>query len=82
MDEQRTIEAEPESITLDLLKAALIVVDMQNAFVKSGGYLDLAGRYLHDAKNYRALPETHCCPAPGGGQNHLFSDGLQCGPFR
>ena len=43
MDEQRTIEAEPESITLDLLKAALIVVDMQNAFVKSGGYLDLAG---------------------------------------
>ena len=37
MDEQRTIEAEPESITLDLLKAALIVVDMQNAFVKSGG---------------------------------------------
>ena len=43
MDEQRTIEAEPESITLDLLKAALIVVDMQNAFVKNGGYLDLAG---------------------------------------
>ena len=43
MDEQQTIEAEPEQITLDLLKAALIVVDMQNAFVKSGGYLDLAG---------------------------------------
>jgi len=43
MDEQRTIEAEPESITLDLSKAALIVVDMQNAFVKKGGYLDLAG---------------------------------------
>ena len=43
MDEQQTIEAEPEQITLDLLKAALIVVDMQNAFVKKGGYLDLAG---------------------------------------
>ena len=43
MDEQQTIEAEPEPITLDLLKAALIVVDMQNAFVKKGGYIDLAG---------------------------------------
>jgi ureidoacrylate peracid hydrolase len=43
MDEQQTIAAEPEPITLDLLKAALIVVDMQNAFVKKGGYLDLAG---------------------------------------
>ena len=43
MDEQQTIDAEPEPITLDLLKAALIVVDMQNAFVKKGGYLDLAG---------------------------------------
>jgi len=43
MDEQRTIEAEPEPIAVDFLKAALIVVDMQNAFVKKGGYLDLAG---------------------------------------
>ena len=43
MDEQQTIDAEPEPITLDLLKAALIIVDMQNAFVKKGGYLDLAG---------------------------------------
>jgi len=43
MNERRTIEAKPEPIALDLLKAALIVVDMQNAFVKKGGYLDLAG---------------------------------------
>jgi ureidoacrylate peracid hydrolase len=43
MDERPTIEAEPEPIALDLLKAALIVVDMQNAFVKEGGYFDLAG---------------------------------------
>jgi ureidoacrylate peracid hydrolase len=38
-----TIAAEPEPITLDLLKTAVIVVDMQNAFVKQGGYFDLAG---------------------------------------
>ena len=31
MDERLTIEAEPDPIALDLLKAALIVVDMQNA---------------------------------------------------
>ena len=40
---QATIAAEPEPITLDLLKTAVIVVDMQNAFVKRGGYFDLAG---------------------------------------
>jgi ureidoacrylate peracid hydrolase len=37
------ISAEPEPITIDLLKTAVIVVDMQNAFVKRGGYFDLAG---------------------------------------
>ena len=43
MDERLTIVAEPEPIELDILKSAIIVVDMQNAFVKNGGYLDLAG---------------------------------------
>jgi ureidoacrylate peracid hydrolase len=38
-----TIRAEPDPIRLDLLKMAVIVVDMQNAFVKGGGYFDLAG---------------------------------------
>jgi ureidoacrylate peracid hydrolase len=38
-----TIRAEPEPIRIDLLKTAVIVVDMQNAFVKRGGYFELAG---------------------------------------
>jgi ureidoacrylate peracid hydrolase len=38
-----TITAEPEPIRIDVLKTAVIVVDMQNAFVKRGGYFDLAG---------------------------------------
>jgi ureidoacrylate peracid hydrolase len=38
-----TITAEPEPIQIDLLKTAVIVVDMQNAFVKKGGYFDLVG---------------------------------------
>ncbi len=37
------IEADPESIEIDLLKTAIIVVDMQNAFVSNGGYFDLTG---------------------------------------
>lgn len=38
-----TIRAEPDPIRVDLLKTAVIVVDMQNAFVKRGGYFDVAG---------------------------------------
>ncbi len=38
-----TISAEPDPIRIDLLKTAVIVVDMQNAFVRRGGYFDLAG---------------------------------------
>jgi len=38
-----TITAEPEPIRIDVLKTAVLVVDMQNAFVKRGGYFDLAG---------------------------------------
>jgi ureidoacrylate peracid hydrolase len=38
-----TIEAEPEPINIDLSKTAILVVDMQNAFVRSGAYFDIAG---------------------------------------
>ncbi|MCJ7499663.1 cysteine hydrolase [bacterium] len=37
------IEAEPEPVEIDLLKSAVIVVDMQNAFMGKGGYFDLIG---------------------------------------
>ena len=45
------LPAEPSSLTLDLDRTALIVVDMQNAFASPGGMLDLAGidvRPAHD----------------------------------
>jgi ureidoacrylate peracid hydrolase len=38
-----TIEAKPEKIEIDLARAAIIVVDMQNAFVCRGGYFDQIG---------------------------------------
>jgi ureidoacrylate peracid hydrolase len=41
----RTVQlpAEPETISIDLDRTALVVVDMQNAFASPGGMLDLAG---------------------------------------
>ena len=38
-----SLEAEPEPIEIDLMKTAVIVVDMQNAFMSKGGYFDLIG---------------------------------------
>jgi len=47
MSDQRshmiTIKAEPQPILVDLARTALLVVDMQNAFVHKGGYFDLVG---------------------------------------
>jgi len=38
-----TLPARPEAIVFPPEQTALIVVDMQNAYATSGGYLDLAG---------------------------------------
>jgi len=38
-----TIKADPQPILVDLARTALLVVDMQNAFVHKGGYFDLVG---------------------------------------
>lgn len=38
-----TIEAQPESIAIDTVRTAVIVVDMQNDFGAKGGMLDRAG---------------------------------------
>jgi ureidoacrylate peracid hydrolase len=43
------IAAKPETVDVDFARAAIVVVDMQNAFVKKGGTLDLAGVDLSDA---------------------------------
>ena len=41
--ETTVIEAEPEPIGIDFAKTAILVVDMQNAFVSKGGYFDAIG---------------------------------------
>jgi ureidoacrylate peracid hydrolase len=40
---KQTIDTEPEPIDINLAQTAVIVVDMQNAFAKQGGYMDWAG---------------------------------------
>jgi len=46
-----SVVAEPEAITLDTGKTALIVVDMQNAFCKPGGMMDHFGIYNEEMTN-------------------------------
>ena len=58
----RTIEipAEPESISLDLDRTAVVVVDMQNAFASPGGMLDLAGIDVAPARDAVANTRLVC----------------------
>ena len=44
------IEADPEAIEIDALETAILVVDMQNTFMRRGGYLDLIGVDISAAK--------------------------------
>src|SRR4030042_5943789 len=39
------VPTKPEPIKLDINRAALIVVDMQNAFCKKGGMFDVLGMF-------------------------------------
>ena len=56
-----TISARPEPLSIDLARTAVIVVDMQNAFVSPGGMFDEAGYDISGApaciaNNARLLP--------------------------
>jgi ureidoacrylate peracid hydrolase len=51
---EMTLKAEPEEIKLDTARTALIVVDMQNAFLKKGGLFDIMGM-LDEGKAGRAI---------------------------
>jgi len=45
-----TINAKPEPIEIDLHRTAVIVIDMQNAFVSKGGMFDISGRDISAAE--------------------------------
>ncbi len=46
-----TVPAKPEPIEFDVTKGAVIVVDMQNTFIRKGGYFDLIGVDLTPTEN-------------------------------
>jgi ureidoacrylate peracid hydrolase len=66
MDDKRTprmvtLQARPEPLAIDLARTAVIVVDMQNAFVSEGGMFDQAGYDISGAaaaiaRNAKLLP--------------------------
>lgn len=43
------IPARPESVSIDLARTALVIVDMQNAFASKGGMFDLTGQDISGA---------------------------------
>ena len=54
------LAAEPEGLSLDLDRTAVVVVDMQNAFASPGGMLDLAGIDVRPARDAVARPGRGC----------------------
>ncbi|MDQ6879092.1 MAG: cysteine hydrolase [Candidatus Dormibacteraeota bacterium] len=66
------IPAEPEPITLDLDRTALVVVDMQNAFASPGGMLDLAGIDVAPARSAVANARLVCEAARSAGMAVIY----------
>jgi len=54
------IPAEPEPIEIDLRSTAVMVIDMQNAFVSKGGFFDLSGEDISPSRQI-IRPIQHIC---------------------
>ena len=64
-----TIDCHPQTVTVDLLRTAIIVIDMQNDFCAPGGWVDhIGGDYRPDrapiAPLQRLLPELRKAGVP------------------
>lgn len=64
-----TIAAEPQTITVDLARSAMVVVDMQNDFCAPGGWVDWLGADLSPERApikplQRVLPALRACGVP------------------
>ena len=66
------LPAEPEPISLELDRTALIVVDMQNAFASTGGMLDLAGIDVTPAGEVVANARLVCEAARSAGMPVIY----------
>jgi ureidoacrylate peracid hydrolase len=64
-----TLPTRPEPLEIELARAAIVVVDMQNAFATAGGLLDLAGVDISGAAAVTQsiaglLPAARACGVP------------------
>jgi len=66
------IPADPEPVSLDLDRTALLVVDMQNAFASPGGMLDLAGIDVASARDAVANARLVCDAARSAGVSVIY----------
>ena len=78
-----SLDARPEPVDIALDRTAVIVVDMQNAFVSKGGMFDLAG---FDISGAAAGSRRDTAPAggkpPGRREGDLSPDVVPAGPRR
>lgn len=80
------IQARPEPIAIDLAETALIVIDMQHAYLSKGGYLDLVGFDVSDSPRVIAAVKRVADAARAAGvtviymQNGFDSDLNEAGP--
>jgi ureidoacrylate peracid hydrolase len=66
------LDARPEPLVLDPARTALVVVDMQNAFVSPGGLLDLAGVDIGQAPQVIAAARSSLAAARRLGLTVVF----------
>jgi ureidoacrylate peracid hydrolase len=67
-----TIPARPEPIEVDLAETALIVIDMQNAYLSKGGYLDLVGFDVSESPRVIAAVRTVIDSARAAGVTIIY----------
>src|SRR4030042_3381166 len=66
------IVAEPESIEIDLQRMAVIVIDMQNAFMGKGGMFDLRGFNVTENQKIIEPIQKICSVARGKGIKVIY----------
>ena len=71
-----SVIAKPESLEIDFQRAAIVVVDMQNAFAKDGGMLSLCGLDISAAETVIKINEELLAAARSAGDNCLPRDEL------
>jgi ureidoacrylate peracid hydrolase len=82
-----TLQAEPQPLEIDLKRTAVLVIDMQNAFVSKGGTFDLSGQDMSQIQktiepNQKILEAARVRGVKVVYAVHrITADGREIGPF-